>query len=210
MAKRKLSSKLKAQIDASPFRIKKADLSGEALEYLLHRRSVRKGQITKEKRKGTVKVGATYIPANTEISRIVKASAKAKGMTVKAFVKKYKKEVEALLQKGHVHLNREVDYIIVDMGMADGIHVNGNLIANKTKAKYYLQTFKRTFVEQGKVYPIVNIEYFYDLVNNMFIDFPLPDEYENFANEYEGEDLIEHWRSFIDKNYPKISYIPND
>jgi predicted HicB family RNase H-like nuclease len=224
MAKKRLSKKLKAQIDKSPFRVKKSELSDSAREYLEKARVARRKEIVRDREKSYIRVGELLIPYNSEMGQIVSKSAEAKKMSVNKYVKTYKEEIKRLAEKGSTHTTREVDYLIKDMNVAPKIFVNGNEVS-KTKAKFYLQNFKNTFVNEGEVYPIVNIEHAYNLQGELFINFPLPDEYENFSTEYssdedESEDtakesggrtqLVRHWRKFVSTKYPKIMYIPND
>lgn len=205
--KRKLTAKVAQFLYQNRWKVKKSDYAGEALQYLNRLRAASKG--AKTRINNTLKVGATKIPRNSELYRIVKKSAELKGVTVKQFAKQNKSAIEQLAGKGTVHITREADYVILDMAKAHGVYVNGELMPT-VKAQYLLQQFKSTFVEQSNAYPILNIEHHYDLRNNLYIEFPMPDQYERFSEKMDGEELQEHWREFIDKNYPLISYIPND
>lgn len=189
------------------FKVKKSDYGGEALQYLNRLRSATKA--AKTRKNNTLQVGDTKIPRNSELYHIVKKSAELKSMTVREFARKNKAAIEQLAGKGEVHLTREADYIIADMAKAKDVYVNGKKTPT-VAAQYALQSFKSAFVEEATVYPILNIEHHYDLKGNLYINFPMPEEYSHFADRYEGEELQDRWRNYIDKQYPLIFYIPND
>ncbi len=190
--------------------IKSANLRGEALLYWRRVDSLKKARAKKKSlRKKAVKIGKVALPINSEIEKIIKASAKAKGMTVSNYVKKNKKAIQELVGSGKVYLSREVDYVTgTDIKKSRFVFVKGKR-TGKVKAKYLLTIFKQRFVDEGIVYPIINVEHYYNTKGDIFLDFPLPDEYENLSNSASGDELAEIWRSFIDNNYPNISYIPN-
>lgn len=183
--------------------LKASQLSGEALTYFKKVEALKKARKAKKKigKKSTKRKSKLVIPKGSELERIVKGSAKQKKMSVAKFLKKHKKEVEALAKNGTIYLTREADYVQDDIGKAQGVEVDGEKMS-KTKAKFFLSEFKRLFVIEGQVYPIINIEFGITLKGIIKIDFPLPDDYDGLSSPDE-------WRDLVSSNFPHIFWIPN-
>jgi len=58
-------------------------------------------------------------------------------------------------------------------------------------------------IELGPIYPLVFIEYAFDLTGNLHFNCPRPGEYKEFESWDELKD-------FIDDQYPNITYIEHD
>lgn len=194
--KRTLTDSLRKQILSG--KIKKSQLDGDALTYWKKVSALKKARAAKKKKSPARK--KLVIPKGSELERIIKGSAKQKKMSVSAFLKKHKKEVEALAKNGTLYVTREVDYILDDISKATEVQIDGNKYS-RTKSKFLLSEFKRQFVNGAKIIPVVNMEYGLTLQGVMKLKFPLPEEYEDLESEQE-------WRDFMDNDYPEIFYIP--
>lgn len=200
MIRKKLTDSLRERIKAHPNKFRKKDLAGDALTYLNRVRGAAKAR--KIKRDTTAKVGETTIPKDSELYVLVQAAAKQHNMPVAKYIKTHKEDIDKLVSDGKLFIEREVEYIIKDFERADKIYINGRR-AGKGDAMYSIRKFKDEMVRRGAVYPIINIEYAFDLRNNIYIKFPEPDVIEDLETP---EDM----RALIEEEYSNIKYIPND
>lgn len=143
--RRKLTAKLKEQIKADYRHLKLQDFDGDALTYLKKVRGAAKGR--KAKRDAVAHVGETIIPKDSDLYSLIQTGAKHRKMSVKAFIKKYKDEIDALLKNGDFVLERESDKLIHD------------LASLKQPRKVYVNDFNG-FVRTPSKEAILNIKLF--------------------------------------------------
>lgn len=203
MPKKKLNAKVRKNIKENYRKLKKKDFSGEALVYLNRVRGAAKARAIKKKNAPVVlKIDGETVEPGSALYRLILEGAKQKGQTPAKFIKENKATLKKVFEKGKTTLKKEANYIARDIRKkgTKSVTVKGKKIG-KVKAGFLLQEFRNTFVADGDIYPVVILEYEVDFKGNMFIDFPFPDEYQNLDES--------NWQYFIDKNYPKIDYIPH-
>lgn len=206
MAKRKLTPKLRAYLETKYYRERIRDYKGEALAYLREQKAA--AQARSALRAKTLKIGDTVIPENSEMYRIVALSAIAKNQTIRKYARENEAAITQLATDGYIYLSREIDYLIDDIKLAQSINISSrsggkDVKTGKSKSKYYFIHLKQTMLNIADVYDSILVEHSYDLKGNMYVNFPLPDEYEEMEDE---EDLLE----YIDRFYPNIHYYRND
>lgn len=201
MAKRKLTDKLKKQIKETPYRLRKADYSGDALAYLNRVRGARKAVKTKIQKAKYKAPKKKREGAPAQISDLVDIAAKAKKMTPKAFRKKYKDEVKEFETTGKIFYNREAELLSQDarfLPKGRGVYVNNKRVT-RVKASYLVTRFKHRVLQTGLTYDRMNIEHYYDSRGNLHINLPNPNELNKFEDE---SDMLD----FVQDNYPITFY----
>lgn len=199
MAKRKLTAKLKKQIKETPYRLRQADFSGEALEYLHRVRGARKAAKTKAIK---AKYKAPRKPseqAPEQVSDFVDKAARANNMTTKQFRKKFPKEVAEFERTMTLKYSRDSELLKNDIRfLPEGQKVFNKGKRIKREQMQYLITRLYNKMQQSEIAERIPIEHYYDGAGNLHIDIPTPDEYADL----EGDELLE----YIDDNYPDITY----
>lgn len=193
MAKRKLTAKLKQQIKESPYRLRQADYSGEALEYLHRVRGARKAVKTKEQKAKYKAPTKAREAAPATVSDLINVAAKARGMSPKAFRKKYKSEVQEFETTGKLFYNREADLLAQDakfLPKGRGIYINGKRVT-RPKAVFNISRFKHRALQSGLVYERINIEHYYDAKGNLHLSIPTIKEINEFEDDSEALDHIQ-------------------
>ena len=197
MAKRKLTPKLKEYLYENRHKVKLSDYQGDALEYLKRLRAATKAAKTRAAK--TAKIGDTTIPRNSELYEIIEHSAAAKGQSVNTFIKKNKQAIQELLRDGKVPIQRETSYAISDISKLpkrSKIFINGEKVS-KADAIYAIQNFTSTSM-QFSTTVVVNYEMSYDLTGNLYLELPMPDEYESTVEEMEEMDEDEANEAWLD------------
>jgi hypothetical protein len=217
MAKRKLTAKLKKQIKETPYRLRQADYSGEALEYLHKVRGARKAAKTKERkknyqlpRKRTAKSGAPTTPED-----IYNALLKESGLTKKQFKKKYP-DAETLFQNQKVSGNREVEQLKDDVRFSipkgASVYINGKR-TTRAKAVERLTRLKGRILRTGLTYDRIGVEYTFDAKGNMYLELPTPDEWVKAGKDSdEGTDeesVLDFFEEFHGgkKEFPALHFV---
>lgn len=199
MAKRKLTPKIKEHLYENRFKVKLSDYDGEALAYLKRLRAASKA--AKTRKQSTAKIGDTIIPRNSELYEIIEQSANAKGLPVSTFIKKNKQAIQELLRDGKVPIQRETSYAISDISKLpkrSKIYINGEKVS-KADAIYAIQNFTSTSMQYTSTV-VVNYEMSYDLTGNLYLELPMPDDYESTVEEMEEmdeEEASEQWLDYI-------------
>jgi hypothetical protein len=199
MPKKKLTNKTKQEIRENPFRVRKSDYSGDALQYLNRVRGARKAKKTREEKAKYKAPRKKSEKAPAQVSDLIDVAAKAKGMSPKKFRKKYAKEVEKFERTGTLFYNREIDILKLDIKFMKGKYIhNQGRRTTKIKAIYWLTRLKNKIIETGLVYDRVNVEHYYDGKGNLFLEIPIPKEYVNL----EGQNFL----NWLKENYPTITF----
>lgn len=210
MAKRKLKTlteKLRSRIREDHASLKISDFQGEALAYLRQVKQLAKARNKKAKKKAdsTAKIEELEIPKDSELYQIVSKGAKLKGITVKQFVKKYRKEIEGLMKDGDFVVQRETEYLISDVAhMKSGTSVfvndgNGYRKTPKKRDIFDIQTFTQHIMSNSDIFLLV-YRVHYKLNGDLSHYLPDPEEYEDL---FEEEELM----SMLDEFYPYITYL---
>lgn len=204
MAKRKLTKKLKEQIKQKPYRLKKSDFSGEALEYLNRIRGARKAVKTKEKK---AKYKAPRLKSQGRpqtVEDLYNVLLKKSGLTKKQFAKKYP-DAAGHMKKQKIAGNRELEMLKQDIefSLPPGakVYINGKR-ASKVKAINYLVRLKGRIMRTGLTYERISVEYTYDAKGNIYIKIPTPADFASAGREAGDENRDEETLDFIQENYP--------
>lgn len=210
MAKRKLKTltdKLRLRIREEHASLKLSDFQGDALAYLKQVKQLSKARKKKAKKKkdSTARIEDLEIPKDSELYQIVSKGAKLKKMTVNQFVKKYRKELEALMKDGDFVVQRETEYLIGDIvHMKPGTSVfvndgNGYRKTPKKKDIFEIQQFTQHIMTNSDIFLIV-YRVHYKLSGDLSHYLPPHEEYEELEDERELMDLL-------DEFYPEITYL---
>jgi hypothetical protein len=215
MPRRKLSPKLKQFLYQNRYRVKKSEYAGDALAYLLRLRSASKA--AKTRANNTAFIGKTKIPRNSELYRIIKASADIKGQTVKKFISSNKGAIKKLAKDGNIVIPRETEYAISDikgLPRSSKIFIGGKQVT-KEQAILALQTLQSTSMNVSNIV-VLNHELKYDLTGNLYLDIPQPEDYSDLLDELDeigdsGETdselmMSDMWTDFLD-DFDNITYI---
>jgi hypothetical protein len=200
---RKLTDHVRENIRSEYNKLRLSDYDGDALTYLKKVRGAAKAR--KAKAAKVAKVGELKIPVDSEIYRIVEKAAKMKKMTVKAFVKKHRASIEALMKDGDFVVQRETEYLISDIqhlpkgkkvlvNDGDGYHKTTRL-----KDIYDIQQFTQHVASYSNIFLLV-YRVHYKLDGNLSHYLPPVDVYEAAEEEQEVIDLL-------DEYYPEITYL---
>lgn len=203
MAKRKLTDKLKKQIKETPYRLRQADFTGEALEYLHRVRGARKAVKTKQEKQKYKQPKRKREGAPPQISDLIKVAADSKGMTVKQFRKKYPTEIAEFETTGKLYYNREMDQAVMDVKFlpkGSSVFINGKRV-KRAAAMLKIKQVKYKAMQTGLTYERMNMEVNYDAKGNIYLNLPSSKEMNNEELE-EGNDLLDH----IEENYPISFY----
>lgn len=206
MPKKRLSKKLKDEIRAHPSKIKKSDLSPNAQAYLVRIRAARKAVKTKIAKAKYKKPRTKKQGEQAGVADLISVAAKAKGMSVKKFRKKYKKSVEDFEKTAKLYHNREADLLISDVRFAEqgrGIFVNGKR-TTRPKAIHLISSFKNKVMSTGLTYERINIEYYVDAKGNIHFKIPTNRELNKFMSQEGGDenDMLD----YIEDNFPISVY----
>lgn len=215
MPRRKLSAKLRQKLFQSRWRVKKSDYAGEALAYLLRLRAASKA--AKTRTDNTAIIGKTRIPRSSELYRIIQASARIKGQTIRKFIASNKRAISKLAKDGNIVISRETEYAISDirkLPKSSKIFIGKNQVS-KEQAILALQTLATTSVNVSNIV-VINHEMKYDYSGNLYLDIPEPDDYSELLDEIDdymdsgeadvmlmGENM---WTGYLDE-YDTIVYI---
>lgn len=202
-----LTEKLRARIKEQYDTLKLSDFQGEALAYLKQVKQLAKARKKKAKKKKdtTARIEELEIPRDSELYQIVSKGAKLKKMTVNQFVKKYRKEIEALMKDGDFVVQRETEYLIGDivhMKPGTSVFVNDGNGYRKTPKKrdiYDIQAFTQHIMSNSDIFLIV-YRVHYKLNGDLSHYLPPVDEYEEATEE---EEIM----SMLDDFYPEITYL---
>jgi hypothetical protein len=200
MPKRKLTAKLKEQIKANPYRLKKSDFADEALHYLNIIRGARKAVKTKLAKAKYKKPRTKKQGEQAGVSDLIEAAAKSKGMSVKKFRQKYKENIEKFEKTARLYHNREADLLISDIRFLEkgrGVYLNGRR-TTKPKAIHRISSFKNKVMSTGLTYERINIEYSVDAHGNIHFKIPTSAD----LNEFEDNDMLD----YIEDNFPISVY----
>jgi hypothetical protein len=215
MPRRKLSPKVKQFLYQNRWKVKKSNYSGDALAYLQRLRAASKGARTRAN--NTAYIGKTKIPRNSELYRVIHAAAGLKGQTVKKFISSNKAAIQRFVKDGSVVISRETEYAISDiksLPRSSKIFIGG-LQVSKEQAILALQTLQSTSMNVSNIV-VLNHELKYDLLGNLHLDIPQPEDYGDLLDEIEeyndsGEtDAMlmseQMWMGYLDE-YDTIVYI---
>lgn len=205
--KKKLTDRLREKIKEEYGSLKLSDYQGEALAYLKQVKQLAKARKKKAKKKkdSTAKIEELEIPKDSQLYEIVSKGAKLKKMTVRQFVKKYRKELEGLMKDGDFVVQRETEYLIGDINhMKTGTSVfvndgNGYTKIPKKRDIYDIQTFTQHIMSNSDIFLLV-YRVHYKLNGDLSHYLPDPEEYEEAIEE---EDIM----SMLDGYYPEITYL---
>lgn len=226
MPKKKLTPSLKEKIKKDYHRLNQSDFEGEALTYLKRVRGARKARIAQEKKRAEreekvkgaipkaeitkgkdIRVGDKVYSPGEKVYDIIVLSAKNKGQSVKAFVKEHQVALEKLLSDYLMFAKTEVDKLREIIKLLDDDKkifspIRTKVISKRT-ASFNLHMVKKTLMEMCGIYPVVFIEYAFDLDSNLHFNCPRPGDYKEF------EDCSE-LKEFLEDEYPKITFIEHD
>lgn len=203
---RKLTDKLKAKIKKEYAKLRLADYEGDALTYLRKVRGAAKGR--KSKRDSEANIEGLRIPKDSEAYALIKAMAKAKGVTVKQLLKKYKKEVSELLEDGVLVIQRETEYLISDLKKlpkSNRIYINDNdgfTRIGKEEAILRLQLLLMHCAALTDIFMLIYRVQF-KLDGDVRFYCPLKDQYEDLITSEEITDMLDEYE-------PEIIYIESN
>jgi hypothetical protein len=213
--RKKLTAKVKQFLYQNRWKTKKSEYSGDALAYLLRLRSASKAARTRAN--NTAVIGKTKIPRNSELYRIIKASANLKGQTVKKFISSNKAAINKLAKDGNIVISRETEYAISDikkLPRASKIFIDGNQVT-KEQAILALQTLQSTSMNVSNIV-VLNHEMKYDFLGNLHLDIPQPEDYDDLLDDIDGLmdggdvdselEAEQMWMGYLDE-YDTIVYI---
>lgn len=204
MSKRKLvtdSATLRKKVKEG--KVKKSDLKGAALAYWNKYQGAKKAR--KAKKGKVARIEELVIPRDSEMYRMIGLAAKAKKMTVAAFIKKYRDAIEALMKDGDFVLQRETEYLIDDLkklGKGKSVFVNDGNGFRKTGAKkdiYNITAFTQHIASNSEIFLIM---YRVHRKMNGDLSHYLPD-----VEEYEGLEEEDSLMDMLDGFYPEITYL---
>lgn len=203
---KKLTDRLKEKIKNEYKSLRLSDFGGDALTYLKKVRGAAKGR--KAKADSVADIDGLRIPKDSEAYRVIAAMAKAKGITVKQLIKKYRKEVSALLEEGGIVMQRESEYLISDIKKLPKdkrVYVNdGNGFVRKSRenAILDLQLLIMHCAALTNIFMLIyRVEYKLD--GDVRFWCPEQEEYENLLTEEEITDMLDSYE-------PNIIYIISD
>lgn len=184
-------------------KVKKSELKGDALSYWNKYQGAKKARAAKKAK--IARIEQLVIPRDSEMYRMIERAAKAKKMSVAAFIKKYRDAIEALMKDGDFVLERETEYLIDDLkklGKGKAVFVNDGNGFRKTGAKkdiYNITAFTQHIAANSEIFLIV-----YRVHRKMNGDAShfLPD-----VEEYEGLEEEEDLMKMLDGFYPEITYL---
>lgn len=200
---RKLTDKVREKIKSDYKTLRLSDYDGDALVYLRKVRGAAKGR--KAKAAKVAKIEELSIPKDSEMYRIIEKAAKMKKMTVKAFVKKHRASIEALMKDGDFVVQRETEYLISDIEhLPKGKRVlvndgDGYTSTSKLNDIYNIQQFTQHVAAYSNIFLLV-YRVHYKLDGNLSHYLPPVDLYEATEEEQEVIDLL-------DEYYPEIAYL---
>lgn len=205
--RKKLSPALKEKIKKDHSKLRQKDFGGDALTYLRQVKGAAKGR--KAQSDSIARIGEITIPKDSEIYRIIVASAKINKMSVARFVKKYADSITALMKDGDLVLDRETDKLIHDINaQGKGMKVfvndgNGFTRTSRLSAIFQLQQFKQFIASNTNVF-LLFFRTVTKLYGDIYFYLPSTDEYE----ELEDDELsiIE----MLDSYFPHITYLRSD
>lgn len=210
--KRKLTPKLKQFLFQNRFKVKKSDYAGEALDYLNKLRAASKA--AKKRKENTLILNGVKIPRNSELYSTIEAAAKIKKQSVSTFVKKNKKAIELLMEDGSVVISRETEYAIRDiqkLPKKTKIFI-GERNVSKEEAIFALQDIQSNSMRISNIV-VINYELKYDLLGNLHLDIPLPEDYEDLLDDIDelreddqDEQGGDEWESFLEQ-YAPVTFI---
>jgi hypothetical protein len=196
MAKRKLTPKLKDFLYDNRYKVKMSDYAGDALAYLKRLRAASKAAKTRKNK--TAKIGSVTVPRNSELYKIIEASAKLKKQNVSTFIKENQEAIENLLQEGRVPITRETGYAIKDISNLPNkskVFINGQQVS-KGDAIYALQSLTSSAMQHTDTV-VMNYEMSYDLAGNLYLELPTEEEVEEAESaDDEGEMMDEMLDTF--------------
>lgn len=199
----KLTDKLKAEIKQKYASLRLKDFDGDALIYLRQVKGAAKGRKAQDDKKAVVE--DIKIPQNSELYRIIQRGAELKKMTVKQFIKKYKKEILLLAKEGDFIVQRETEYLITDIQRLQKgaqVFVNDGNGYQKTGRKsdiLHIQQFTQHIVSNTDIFLIT---YRVHLKTTGDLTHYLPS-----LKEYEELDEQEDIEAMLDSFYPEITYL---
>jgi len=210
---KKLTEKVKAKIKKFKGRVKQSDYTGEALLYLKKYRSLQKAR--KVKSGAVFQIGGLKVAKNTDLYRTIEASAKAKGQTVKQFVKDNEAAILKLAKNGSITINRETDYVIKDiqnLPKHNEVFVF-DVPTERIDVIYALQRLQMVSSNHSYIV-LITYDVKYDLKGNMYLNIPMPNKYDSILDDLEeleddtesSDESNEVWTDYLDE-YPIIHYI---
>ena len=200
---RKLTDKLKEKIKKHYADLKESDYGDDALRYLKQVKGGAKGRATQ--RAKVAKIDQLTIPKNSEIYKIIQRAAKIKGMTVAKFVKKYRSDIENLMQGGDIVNMRETNYLISDIKHMDKgttVFVNDGNGLTRTPKKtdiMNISLFTAHVMQNSDIF-MISYRVNYKLNGDLSHYLPSAEEYE----ELEDDETI---TEMLDSYYPNITYL---
>lgn len=227
MAKKKLTPKLKEQIKANYHQLRQSDFDGDALRYLKQVRAGHKGQKALQKKrkeqtkkivdkavpKGEGKKGKTIVIDGKKIEPgslahdIIVKSAENKNQSVAKFVKENKEQLGKLLANYLIFERKEIDDLRrLIKALPDDSKVISPIKAkaiSRDHASFLLHMIKKALMELCSIYPIVFIEFAFDLEANLHFNCPRPKEYKEFEACHE-------LKEYLEDRYLNITWIDND
>lgn len=187
MARKKLTEKLKAEIKANPYRLKKSDFSGDALKYLNRVRGARKAVKTKARKQVYINPKRKSRRRKETPSDFIAGLAKSEGMSVKKYRQKYKESITEFEKTGRTAHNRDSELLKDDIEFSPDeikVYINKRK-TSKVNAVYYLTRLKRRMIREDLIYPEISIRFSYDFKGNIYIDLPKFDKLESIGDNYE-------------------------
>lgn len=204
MAKRKLTEKLKKQIKETPYRLRQADFSGDALKYLHKIRGARKAVKTREAKRTYKEPKKKSEGAPFDTQTQIQDAAKTVNLTAKQFKKKFPEETADFEAGNVLPFSRDIELLKKDISfnVPKGQHIfnNGEKIS-RNQARYLLVRLQNKMQASAIIYDRIPIEHYYDGKKNLHIAIPEPREY----NYLQDEEIL----TFIAENYPNVAFYIN-
>lgn len=191
--KKRLTSKLKEQIKQNYKKLKKSDFSGKALTYLNRVKGAAKAREAKKKQ--YIQVGDEQVKRTSELGKVLENSAKAKGKTVKQFVKENLSDVQKLKTDYKETDNKAIDDIskVIENRPSNAkVFVNGERFS-EVEAVFQLEHFRNQIRRIDKSIMQILVDFQLDLKGNIYLQLPeMPDDIE----EMELEDLANYFEDY--------------
>jgi hypothetical protein len=201
MPKKKLTQKLREEIKRNYSKIRKSDLSGEALTYLNRVRGAAKARKIKENK--YLQVGSLKIPKDSPAYKEIEDYAQQKGTTPKGLLKRHREAFETYLdtfRSSDPTHTRKLE-LQLEASTRGKIYNNGKEVT-LTQALQDISYFRKKAVEYG-FYDFIELTLKMDRYGNKYFAVPTMRELLKLEEETkEGDDF----ESYLDMNYDFTMY----